>query len=389
MVVVAVHDRAAGTVARYELDRTFTVGSSPGCDVPVPWNNPWMPGQVLFMRVAIEGTDVRIAETNGLFNLDGAPIDLTFPHYLRAGSRFAAGLTLELVIERVPERPANVVALPPRIDRSAADGFDADMHAIEDAEKRAAEAWAAKRSKDGVLIVNLPDIERVLALLHPTLDELEAALGIELSEKHSLLPGSVRASLADAAGPLESIHASYREDELEMRGGLRRARWIHLESFMVEWASGRTAWRVQLDAARPGFKITPVESDGFYVAWSLPDAPPIDAETRTRWVETLVASLRRSVTVRELDELLASPPAGVTVHHPRRLAFHPPIHFGVISNALRLGPYDLKTDFSDSSYLPSWIDHRVGSWRVYARIDPRDSCVRVLTVSLPGDTLRQ
>jgi hypothetical protein len=71
VVVVAVHDRAAGTVARYELDRTFTVGSTSGCDVPVPGNNPWMPGQVLFMRVAIEGTDVRIAETNGLFNLGG------------------------------------------------------------------------------------------------------------------------------------------------------------------------------------------------------------------------------------------------------------------------------------------------------------------------------
>ena len=332
------------------------------------------------MRVAIEGTDVRIAETNGLLNLDDASIDLTFPHYLKAGSRLAAGRTLKLVIERVPKRPANVVALPLRIDRRAADGFDTEIHAIMEAKKRAAEAYAAKRTKDGVLIVNLPDIERVLELLHPTMHELEIALGVELP-KRSLLPGSVRVSLADAAGPLESIDVSYRDDDLDLRG-IRHARDVHIESFVVEWASGRTAWHAQLDAARPPFKITPVERDGFRVIWSLPEAPRVDAEACTQWVATFVAALRRIVTMRDLDELLASAPAGLTAHPPQRLAAHPPIHFGVIAEALHLGPYDLKIDFSDPSYASSWIDHRVGSCRVYARIDPRDSCVRVLTVTL-------
>ncbi len=321
MVVLQVE--SGGQVRRFSFDRTFTIGTFPGCAVALP---PAPDPYTVVLFVLEDRANVGAGNRRVSATLDGYDIDLDRRHELHAGSVLVIpGATI--TIEQVPDRPNN-------FDHDAARKFDSGLKAQianeppprrpVDSTELSMEQVTRSRAAEPARLVSRPpqtlgELEAVLGLAFPV--DLYVTAGVYLGpgpssdhEVHSLSATLVLGSLTLAAGSIEDMRHNYLES---YRIGWSHGR-PHCESALSTTFGAPIAVRHQSELYRVygNFIVDARDTDAFSLSWhsKLPDwAVPCDEVLRAGWLSELAATLAACARLEDLVARLGHVPASAGI----------------------------------------------------------------------------
>lgn len=371
MVVLTVSQRGQAR-AKHAFGRTFTIGNSEGCDLFVFWENQWMPGQQIHVRIAVEGIEVRLVENENGFELNDIYPDLTFPHYLRAGDRFTKP-GIEIVIEQVPELPPDIAVLPPRIDASDAAAFERDTdHLSSIRPPPRPRIDDHELTLDDLGRTGMPSLDAVLRFGEwAQIGELERALGVVLPED-LMSWGTISIRGGAPRGGLVAFSVSHTIGILQgVSMWMSEVRRQLIDECEVEWSHGRAACEPRI-AGSHHFFLGPKEGDGFVLCWYR-ERPqwsiPCDHALRHQWVTWFVEQLEVDGTWERVSAMLdAAPAAAGLVRGGPGLVFWPRIRMSDLVQLLGCRRDDVSEDYpAEDGAAEYTLTRTAGAWVLTAK----------------------